>query len=62
MMVERQDGSIPGRAELALALRSSKPDFALVREIDRILRNEHGRWVNFSYDRLARFGYQFDAF
>jgi hypothetical protein len=62
MMVDRQDSAIPGRAELALALRGSKPDYALVREIDRILKNEHGRWVDFSYDRLARFGYQFDTY
>jgi hypothetical protein len=31
-------------------------------EIDRILKNEHGRWVDLSYDRLRRFGFRFDTY
>jgi hypothetical protein len=62
MAVDGPSRRVPGSAELAVALRSGKPDFALVREIDRILKNEHGRWVDFSYQRLARFGYRFDSF
>jgi hypothetical protein len=31
-------------------------------QIDRILKNEHGRWVDLSYDRLRRFGFRFDTF
>ncbi len=37
-------------------------DAALRREIDQILKNQHGRWVMFSYDRLRQFGYRFDKF
>jgi hypothetical protein len=37
-------------------------DPALRREIDQILKNERGRWVMFSFDRLRRFGYHFDSF
>jgi len=31
-------------------------------EINRTLRNEHGRWIMFSMDRLAQFGFHFDTF
>jgi hypothetical protein len=30
--------------------------------VDRVISNEHGRWVSFSYDRLKQFGYRFDTF
>ena len=71
MTIDQQDTHAIGSSQLALALRNSKyydmgaaapPDYGLVREIERILKNEHGRWVDFSYDRLRRFGYRFDAF
>jgi hypothetical protein len=32
------------------------------RDIDRILKNENGRWLALSYDRLGRFGYRFDRY
>jgi hypothetical protein len=32
------------------------------REIDRILKNENGRWLSFSDDRLRGFGYRFDKY
>ncbi len=32
------------------------------REIDRILKNENGRWLSLSYDRLRHFGYRFDTY
>jgi hypothetical protein len=31
-------------------------------EIDRILAAEHGRWVDFSIDRLKKFGYRVDTY
>jgi hypothetical protein len=62
MALDGQETHRPGAAEITLALRSGKPDFALVREIDRILRTEQRRWVDFSLERLARFGYRFDTF
>jgi hypothetical protein len=69
--VDQQDANVIGSAQLAAALRKSRnpdvsagrpPDLALVREIEHILKNEHGRWLDFSYDRLRRFGYRFDSF
>src|SRR5713101_2553731 len=67
MTVDRQDTYVIASPQLVLALRNAKyrgilPDFALVREIERILKNEHGRWVSFSYDRRQRLGYRFDSF
>ena len=32
------------------------------RNIDAILKNQQGRWLSFSQDRLARFGYRFDTY
>jgi hypothetical protein len=34
----------------------------LIRQITRVLKNESGRWADFSYDRLKRFGYRFDTY
>lgn len=70
MSVDPEDTHIVGSAQLAQALRNASgrtdagalPDAALIREIERVLKNEHGRWVDFSYDRLKRFGYRFDSF
>ena len=46
-------------AALRLALgRSHLND----REIDDVLKNESGRWLSFSYDRLRHFGYRFDRY
>jgi hypothetical protein len=32
------------------------------RNIDFILRNQQGRWLSFSDERLRRFGYRVDRF
>jgi hypothetical protein len=32
------------------------------KRIDAILDAKHRKWVDFSFDRLARFGYGFDKF
>jgi hypothetical protein len=37
-------------------------DPSLRLEIDRLLKHEHARWVDLSYDRLRRFGFRFDTF
>jgi hypothetical protein len=34
----------------------------LTRQIDGVLRAEHGRWIMFSMDRLQQFGFHFDTF
>lgn len=52
-------------APLVSALRANdvNHDAALLsREIDRVLRHELRRWVDFSYDRLKHFGYFFDTY
>jgi hypothetical protein len=41
------------------ALHSGRP---IRLEIDRILKNDLGRWLSFSDDRLRRFGHRFDTF
>jgi hypothetical protein len=40
----------------------TKSGEALTREVERILRNDQGRWLISSYDRLARFGYRVDTY
>jgi hypothetical protein len=34
----------------------------LARHINAALDLEHSRWLNFSYERLKKFGYKFDTF
>jgi hypothetical protein len=46
-------------AQLRDAVRPAKPD---ARNIRFILRNQQGRWMSFSDDRLRRFGYRADAY
>lgn len=41
---------------------TNRIDPMLYRAIRQILKNEQGRWLMFSYDRLRRFGYRFDTF
>ena len=60
MTTDQPDPRVPGASLLAASLRQSPQPNVL--EIERILRNEHGRWVDFSFERLARFGYRFDSF
>lgn len=35
---------------------------ALAQQVARVIRNEQGRWWDFSYDRLRQFGYRFDTY
>jgi hypothetical protein len=37
-------------------------DADLARQITRVLKNEHSRWWDLSYDRLKKFGYRFDSY
>lgn len=46
-------------AALRATLRTSPIDDG---QIDQILKNENGRWLSFSYDRLRRFGYRMDSY
>jgi hypothetical protein len=41
---------------------SGAQDPSLAQQIERVLKNEHGRWWDLSYDRLTRFGYRFDTY
>jgi hypothetical protein len=34
----------------------------LSQQVARVLKNEQGRWWDFSYDRLKQFGYRFDTY
>jgi hypothetical protein len=54
--------ALRGRNDQRKAGDGQRIDPALRREIDQILKNDQGRWVMFSYDRLRRFGYRFDSF
>ncbi len=46
-------------AQIRAALRPAMPDS---RNIELILKNQQGRWMAFSDDRLRRFGYRFDTY
>ncbi len=46
-------------AQLRAAVGSPRPDS---RNIEFILKNQQGRWLSFSEDRLRRFGYRVDRF
>lgn len=46
-------------AQLRVAVQPETPD---TRNIRYILRNQQGRWLSFSDDRLRRFGYRADAY
>jgi hypothetical protein len=57
---ENQDGVY---ANASTALRAIVNSTHLdARQIERVLANENGRWLSFSYDRLRRFGYAFDRY
>jgi hypothetical protein len=69
--VTQNGGHLIAAGQMAAALQTAAGrqgreravvDPTLRREIDRILKHHHGRWVSFSYDRLRRFGYRFDTF
>ena len=58
-----QDGSyLVAGPQIAAAFRRGSDDAALSRELDRILKNDLGRWLMFSQVRLEQFGYRFDRF
>jgi hypothetical protein len=59
MAPEPGDSHAIAGTQILEALQSGRP---LAREIDRILKNDHGRWLSFSDQRLRRFGYRFDSF
>jgi hypothetical protein len=46
-------------AQIRAALNPAEPD---MRNIGFILRNQEGRWLSFSDDRLRRFGYRADTY
>ena len=39
-----------------------KDDLVLSRQVSAVLKNEQGRWWDFSYDRLKQFGFRFDTY
>jgi len=45
--------------QLRVALESTPPN---PRDIENILKNQQGRWLSFSDERLRRFGYRVDTF
>lgn len=54
------DGSYAvASAALRVSLLTSPVDD---RQIEHILKNENGRWLSLSYDRLRRFGYRMDTY
>jgi hypothetical protein len=55
---DRNDSYFIASGQIAAALRGPR----LIEEVTRILRNQHGRWLSFSDDRLRQFGYRFDSF
>jgi len=44
------------------AVGAVKDDPLLAQQVARVLKNEQGRWWDFSYDRLKQFGYRFDTY
>ena len=61
--VDPGDSYVIAASQIAGAVRAGTASDALLeRDIDRILKNQQGRWVMFSYDRLRRFGHRFDSF
>jgi hypothetical protein len=53
------DSHAPAIGQIRTAVGAVQPDS---RNIDLILRNQQGRWLAFSDDRLRRFGYRFDTY
>jgi len=65
MTVVATDSYSAASAQLVAALRADEAnhDSALLsRQVNRVLKNELGRWVDLSYDRLKQFGYRFDTY
>jgi hypothetical protein len=57
--VASQDAYAKAIVEIGAAVQTPAPD---PRNVDYILKNQEGRWLSFSQDRLKRFGYRFDTF
>jgi hypothetical protein len=52
-----------GELVSALGANAANHDAAqLALQIDRVLKNDVGRWWDLSYERLKRFGYRFDTY
>jgi hypothetical protein len=62
MTIDPGDAYADAAAEILDAMRAAEERGIDTRRINRILDNERGRWVSFSYDRLHGFGYRFDTF
>jgi hypothetical protein len=72
MTVDPEDSHVKAYSEILRLLEKangqSDPDGGrgvdspLYRDIRQVLKNEQGRWLMFSYDRLRQFGYTFDTF
>jgi hypothetical protein len=65
MAVTPADSYPAASEQLLSALRAedvNRDSAPLSRQVNRILRYEVGRWVDFSYDRLKHFGYAFDTY
>jgi hypothetical protein len=60
------DSYAKASAELAGMLSTAKArplrDHDVARQVERILKIEHGRWWDLSYDRLKKFGFKFDTY
>jgi hypothetical protein len=63
-LTERADGShTVASSQIRHLLRQRPtPEGVMWREVERILRNDQGRWLMSSYDRLERFGYRVDTY
>jgi hypothetical protein len=57
--VPSEDAYAKAIVEIRAAVQTAAPD---PRNITYILKNQEGRWLSFSQDRLKRFGYRFDTF
>jgi hypothetical protein len=64
MRVVPDDQYVGSCSAILDVLRDDRHDDGPARatRIDAILEAEHRTWVDFSFDRLARFGYGFDRF
>lgn len=55
------DTYVTATTQLGMALREQDPALR-ARQIERVLKNELGRWLDQSHDRLKRFGYRLDTY
>jgi hypothetical protein len=68
MRIDPTDSYVSASSDILSAMRAVPPgadatrDASFTRRIRRILESEHGRWFEFSYERLRKFGYRMDTF